>query len=61
MSSNFLLFLEAKGEYVEEPIVVEAEPEVFIDLVCKATDISYNNQPDTLAGTWNFGVILWQN
>lgn len=29
-----------------------------VELICKATDISYNSQPDSVAGIWNLRGVL---
>jgi len=40
----------------EIPIPKNADDK--IELVCKATDISYNTQPETPAGLWNVRGLL---
>jgi len=40
------------------PMPTEAKDRASVELICKATDSAYNDQPDTVAPIWNLRGVL---
>jgi sulfite oxidase len=40
------------------PMPTDAKDGASVELICKATDSAYNDQPDTVAPTWNLRGVL---